>query len=190
MSAWFFPEAIWAQGPQEQHLHLTLNNYPTNAYSQKRDCRLWSLVPLLLSNVPDIKQNETKQKPRTKHKGWDLLCWLWGNRTLDFLPCFVVTQAQWTAPDLNISSCQGCCKAGCLITSECFFILCRRYRHTEKDTLIVGGRERMGDRKHVFHSWEGLALGNPDREELRRGVDPQLALILKVIRSHLRKGGI
>lgn len=48
----------------------------------------------------------------------------------------------------------------------------------------------MGEKKHVFHSWEGLALGNPDREELRRGVDPQLALILKVIRSHLRKGGI
>lgn len=57
----------------------------------------------------------------------------------------------------------------------------------------MGERERM--EKQVSYSggdkpWGGLAVGIPDREGLRRGMGPQLALILKVIRCHLRKWGV
>ena len=56
----------------------------------------------------------------------------------------------------------------------------------------MGEEERMGE-KHVSYLVRQTGeywLGVPHRDKACRGTDPQPALILKVIRSHLRKWGI
>lgn len=63
-----------------------------------------------------------------------------------------------------------------------------------KRTQVICGRKgEDGEARLLFRvrqTMGGLAVDILDREVLRRGVGPQLALILKVIRSHLRKWGV
>lgn len=56
----------------------------------------------------------------------------------------------------------------------------REGKDGEAGLLILRGRQTRG----------GLAVGTPDREGLRGATGPQLALILKVVRHHLRKWGV
>lgn len=58
------PSCSLHQRPPGMTSSLASCKHPISLLEEDRDCLLLNLVPLLLSNLPGIKENETKAKNR------------------------------------------------------------------------------------------------------------------------------
>lgn len=161
----------------EWHLHQPLMNMPLVLFVEDRIVS-FKFGPFAAKWCAWYKTKHTKAK--TQHKESELLCRMRQQESwLPFLLCSYA-KAQWTAPDLKFQVTRAAAKLGASLPVSAFSSPAEVQIYWKGRTLIMGERKRMG--RTGFRS--------PDKQTLRREVDPQLALILKVVRSHLRKGGI
>lgn len=98
---------------------------------------------------------------------------------------FAVMQTSVNSTRPKISSYQGHCKAGSLITRESLSSL---PEVRERTHVSYGRKEKEGGEVCLLLMGR-TGSGQPGQKASKR-VNPELALILKVVRSHLRKWGV